>query len=179
MDRIVDELKQTKIAWAVSEESQAESEMQLKNKINTLVKEVVKSTGKAPDLSSYTRGATQLHRAKSPRIQNVQSQEFTETKPNTLLLRGPVHTTNVNCFNISCHVMQNAGSETGPIRESPIKKPGRKMDDNSPGNADSFSSAYKVRISAGTRFGKLHAEESPFQSAHVTINANGSNQPIF
>lgn len=68
MDRIVSELKETKIAWACSEEAQAESEMQLKNKINTLVKEVVKSTGKAPDLGGYQRGATQLRRAKSPKL---------------------------------------------------------------------------------------------------------------
>ena len=60
MDRVVAELKETKIAWAVSEEAQAENEMQLKNKINTLVKEVVKSTGKAPDFSSHSRAGAAL-----------------------------------------------------------------------------------------------------------------------
>lgn len=102
MDRVVSELKETKIAWAVSEEAQAENEMQLKNKINYLVKEVVKSTGKAPDMSSHMRSQNPLPRARSPKMEE---EDFSEGKPKTMHSSKVIHTTNVNCFNISCHVL--------------------------------------------------------------------------
>lgn len=88
--------------------------MQLKNKINALVKEFVKSTGKAPDMSSYNRNMG-IPRARSPKIEE---EDFSEAKAKSMhsskviqsqlgmLGQGnQIHTTNVNCFNISCHVL--------------------------------------------------------------------------